>query len=214
MYHRSIASLLACFILALLVGGCASTKVKHVWTDPQIAPEPARKVMVLAVHDNPPVREMLEGQFMRQLQRRGVEVRAGSRHFTVDDLQHNEEAVAAKLREWEVDAAIVLRLVDSALALEQRATGPRYTTLDGFYLNWRDYYSTSYRPTGRNFVPHSGVSKYVAVETNFYDLVPTEKLVWSGLTQTKLTEDADNLLRAEEYIALVVGQLVQAGWLP
>ncbi len=171
------------FLLASF--GCASTKMVKNWVYPERGPLKFEKVMALVILQDKFARRAGEDEMVRQIKK--VEAIAG---YTVlpdrglEDESHLRKAVA----ESGVDGIIVMRPVydQNEVSYVPGSYPMAYNSFYGYY-GWA--YPLAYSPG------YYRSDRLVGVETNIYD-VETEKLVWSGLSQTTNPKDVKKTVTA------------------
>jgi hypothetical protein len=163
-------------ISLLLTYSCASTIVPTVWVD-ETYNNKIEKVLVVGVSKKPGVRRMFEDEFGHQLKKHGVD--AVSSHILVPFAEQlNKETIEPKIRDMEIDAVLITRLLDEKEVSEYRPKGA-YVVPKSYLYGYHDYYSDSFsRDTG-----YKVEGRVVTLETNLYE-THEEKLVWSSLSKT------------------------------
>lgn len=174
----------------LLLTGCAgSTKVLGSWSDPAHDYKAVKKVVVVGASKNDVMRKYYEESFVQELAKYKIAAVPSFQVLKVADPANvDQAAAAAQLRDAGATHVLVTRLVDQKTVQEYRppttyAVGmsPGYG-YPGWYGGWYPYWSTTY-------VSEPGrieTSTVVQMESNLYDLA-SEKLMWSGATQTQVT---------------------------
>jgi len=182
----------AALLVAFLAGCGGSTKLVRSWTTPDFKAGTVKKVFVLGVAQDQGLRREYEDNFVATLAKRGFGAGAGYSVFPDLEQIHKDRAGAA-IRMDGYSHVLVTRVVN----IEERETyvspstvsvGVGYGGYPGWYGGWYPYMSTGY-----GYVTSPGyvtVSKVVTLETNLYD-VQSEKLVWSGMTETWVDGSSD-----------------------
>ena len=185
---RSRATL-AILALTLLATSCGTTStLTQRWSDESYQGSPGQKMMVIAL--TPAERNMLiwEGAFSSALSKSGVDPVAGSKVFPFGQ-KIEEGALKEGIRESGANLVAVTRVL--AVDKEQEyVPGTSYYTPAPGYYGMYGYYHSSYA-----FVSSPGYiqeNTIVKLETNVYD-VGTEKLVWSGVSETLNPETAQDV---------------------
>lgn len=189
-------TLFAVLALALAASSCGtSSSLTQRWSDESYTGRPGQKMMVIAL--TPAERNMLiwEGAFSSALQKSGVTPIAGSR-FIPHGQKVEEAALKQTIRESGADLVAVTRLL--AVDKEQEyVPGTSYYTPAPGYYGMYGYYHSSYA-----FVRSPGYiqeNTIVKLETNVYD-VDTEKLVWSGVSETVNPETAQDVANSVAFM--------------
>jgi hypothetical protein len=185
-------------ILALAVAatscGTSSTLTQR-WSDESFQGQPGQKMMVIAL--TPAERNMLiwEGAFSGALTKAGVQPVPGSK-FIPFGKEVDEAALKQTIRESGVNLVAVTRVL--AVDKEQEyVPGTSYYTPAPGYYGMYGYYHSSYA-----FVSSPGYiqeNTIVKLETNVYD-VGTEKLVWSGVSETLNPETAQDVANSVAFM--------------
>jgi hypothetical protein len=197
-------------VVATLVSCAASSRLTSSWSDPSAAGRAHKKMVVVGVTPQAPIRRMYEDAFASQLKQRGIDA-IGS-YAVVGEGKLEKEAAEAKIRESGADAVIVTRLVDQETVQEYYP--PSYTTVaapSAYYGGWYGYYSLGY-----SYMSSPGYvaeNKVFRLETNLYD-VGESKLLWSGLTETTLAQGESAQGEIQPVIAAVIGDMEKKNVLP
>jgi len=160
-----------------------TTQLTSSWADPQLTNPGYKKVVVVGVTPRTSIRRMYEDGFVADLKSRGIEGIAS--YSIVGEGEIDKDAATATLKEAGVDAVIVTRLID--MQTVETYYPPTYSATMApapYYGGWYNYYSAGYSyMSSPGYIAEDQVYK---IETNLYDLA-TDKLAWSGLTQTTLS---------------------------
>jgi hypothetical protein len=197
----------AALLPLLLLAACApSTKLVNVWQDPAYNSGPFKKVMVLGLGADGAMSRTFEDIFAAELKRRGVDAIPG---YTAvpEGQQASREAIEKAARGAGADAFLVARLVKSE---KETQYSPGYSSAIpavGYYNNFYGYYNAAvtYAPAV------SYQYEVVTVETNLWD-VASNKLVWSGTTQTFAPGSVNQ--EAPGFAKLIIDALAERKLLP
>ena len=178
----------AALSLAMLTSCGPTTQLTSSWSDPAFANRGYKKVVVVGASPVTTVRRMFEDTFVAELKSRGVE--GISSYAVIGENQPIDRDVAsARLKEAGVDGVIVTRLIDKESV--ETYYPPTYSSVGApgaYYGGWYSYYSVGYTyQSSPGYVAEDHIYK---IETNLYD-VGTDKLIWSGLTETTLSSGYD-----------------------
>lgn len=158
--------------------GTSSSLVQR-WSDPSFEGQPGQKMIIIALAKNERNQKTWEGAFASVLRQVKVQPIAGS--VVLPATQSADEATLKQaVKETGADLAAVTRLI----SVDKETTyvpGSAYYTPAPAYYGFYGYYSSSYAMVSTP--GYYQEDKVYSVETNVYD-VRTEKLVWSGVTQT------------------------------
>jgi hypothetical protein len=174
MKRKIVMAMLGGLIAAL--GACASTtEFKSTWKDPQAQPLAlqGKKVAALVLTSNDSLRRSAETSLAQELGQRGLNAIPGYQLVPDEDIK-DKEAVLQKLREAQVEAAVVMRVVDrrQEVTYVPPAPGPYYGSFSGYY-GWSAVSDPGYMST----------DTIVSVETLLYS-VSENKLIWGGVSET------------------------------
>ena len=177
-----LAGLAALGLLAL--AGCtASTKLTSVWTEPGLQPNSLKKLMVIAVAQNPTIRRVFEDTFIAALKDQGVEAVAS--YSLVGDGPLDSARVVGAIRENGCDGVFISRVVDKQTVETYYPPTTTYAAPSPYYGNWYGYYSTGYSYT--TSPGYTVQNQVVNIETNLYRVADV-KLVWSALSESWLEQ--------------------------
>lgn len=176
-------------VIATLACG-ATTKLSTVWNTTATHP-PVRRLMVIGVSENPSGRRSFEDAFVAALQKEGVEA-AQSYLFLPSDGRLEESLVKKVVREREIEAVIVTRLLD--VEKEQQYVPPTTTYAPRVgYRGYYGYYGASY-----DVVTSPGywrTATTVKMETQIYDSV-TADLIWAAQSDTFDPSSTDDVIQS------------------
>ncbi len=193
-----ILSILAAVYLFLTVS-CASTSVKTVWKDQNYQGGKLKNVFIIGVAKNPTIRRLFEDTFVEQLKARGVDGFVSYRAIPSEG-KLDDATVKSKIKGMGVDAVLVTRLVD---ATKQKVYAQPTYSPRGYYggRGWYGYYSRTYAaPFPDNYYEYEVAS----LETNLYE-TKTEKMIWSGLTETYVEEKNEEVIKS--FIKVIIKSL-------
>ncbi|MGW8311928.1 MAG: hypothetical protein ACWGOL_01705 [Desulfuromonadales bacterium] len=169
-------------LMALGVAACATTKVESVWKD-KAQTGKLDKVFVLAVLKEPANRDAVEYGIANILN--ADTLRAIPTLDFFPNLDQIDKAKArAMIKEYGIDGALVIRLVDQRV---EKVFVPGTSYYDALYGNryaggWYNYYAYGYDAFWR---PGYTTADYIStVETAIYDIA-TDKIIWSTVTETR-----------------------------
>ena len=186
-----------CIVLAILFMSvsCATTHLMSVWKSESYK-GPVKKVAVIGVSRRPHIRTLFENEWVKDLKARGTDAVASDEILTMKELG-NPQVVLAKIKELGADAVLVTRLIDRS-SLPNYIPG-RMDQMPNYESGWSDYY-------GDAFATQSSATggEYAYLETNVYD-IRTEQIVWSGRSDTWLSEDDQKTITS--FIGVIVSRL-------
>lgn len=190
---------------------CSSTKIVHSWSAPGASKAAVKKVLVLGVSTNPPLRRIYEDTFCVELEKLGYKTVSGY-VWAPDAANLDREAITAKIRAENVTHVLVTRLVrakDVETYHAPTTVGVSYGYGPGYYGAWSSYYTVGY---GAVVEPgYTTVDTVVTLETNFYDASKEkEALVWSGESAT-WTDQAQTGSKVNSVVHALVYEMRQKG---
>jgi len=200
----------AALSLVALASCAGTTQLTSSWADPALANRGFKKVVVVGATPKSATRRMYEDAFVKDLQSRGI---TGVQSYTfASEGQIDKDAAVAKLKEMGVDGVIVTRLIDKETV--QTYYPPTYSSAAApasYYGGWYGYYSMGYSyQSSPGYVAEDHVFR---IETNLYDL-QSDKLAWSGLTETTLSSGSAPENEIKPFIDLIVYDMEKHKVLP
>jgi hypothetical protein len=203
---KQMRAALGGLVLTVGVLGCASsTKMLSSSTTPDFRPGTVKKVFVVGVAQNDSLRRLFEETFVNDLKRDKYDGEVSYMRFPDPEPKKiDKDAVSAALVKDGFTHVLVTRLVsvedrETYVPPTTMAVGVGYGGYGGYYGGWYPYMSMSY-----GYVTSPGyttVDRVVCLETNLYDL-GTQKLVWTGQTQTWVDKSAEESVRKVIYAVL------------
>jgi hypothetical protein len=186
------------FLLAVLLGGCASTSLVNQWKSADYTGGPIRKVMVVGVNAQPSVRRSFEDEFAAKLNAAGVEAIPS---YTVirEDGKVDQAVLESAVQKAGADGVLIARLVKREQ--ETQVTAGSYGPT-GVYGGYSSAWMGSYEmPTVHQY-------DVVTIETSLYS-TQQSKLVWSGTTETFAPTDVRK--ETARYADAIIGALRKQG---
>lgn len=182
MIRKKGISELIFFFCLLMMTSCSTTALDSVWKDPHYQGGKLEKVLVIGVAKQQTNRRLFEDLFVAQLKTYGTDALAS---YTIipSEEKLDKASVQSKIETLGVGAVLVTRLVDIK---KERDFVPTSGYPTSYYKN--DWYRGYTRSYGSIDVPgYYAQYEVVTLETNIYD-TQTEKLIWSGLSDTVLED--------------------------
>ena len=201
---RWIGSALALFVMAVLLSGCASTRMVNSWRDSRYTGPPLVKILVIGVTTQSGIRRTFEDVFAAQLGAHHVE---GIQSYTLipDDGEVPRERLAQAVQDAGADGVLVTRLVKVDRQTQYYPgsyVGPRFMGFYGFYsMAWSGFYDP----------PQIYSYDVVTSETSLFE-AKTNRLLWSGTSETFSPSDVKK--DTEEFASLIVKTLAEQGLVP
>jgi hypothetical protein len=180
-------------LAVLAVAGCGATThstMVHSWMDPAHGSAPIQRVLVIGLVKSATTRQIFETHMAGILQKNGVTAIPSYDLLqdpqTVGDEAAVRELVRAAVTKSGADAVTVTRLVAEETSQEW-VHESTYVAPMGYYGSFYPYYYGAYQVISTpGYVVEE---KTYVVETNLYD-VATEKLIWTGISETVNLESA------------------------
>jgi hypothetical protein len=203
-----VQSLYLC-ALATLLCSCAATSVKQTWKSPDCT-QPVGKVAVLTIENRGLLRQGFENRFVAQLTKAGASALVTYDLLSLPEIKADKRAAAERFLASGAEAILILRLMDvDSYYRESRAGNERYASVvTGFNtVGWYDYYSVAFMDMSSTY---GSLKQTVYLETSLYNL-KTEKRVWSGVTQTVVTENMDRVAEMDPLIEKILAAMRKDG---
>lgn len=199
-------------LLLLLIAGCQTTKITSSWRAPDMQAKEYKKILVLALINNPDrrLRESMEDHLTNDLRNIGYDVVTSHEEFGPGAFTGMTEAEAlGRMSQKGIDGVLTIVLLDKEKE-RYYVPGRVYYSPYFYYQNrfW-GYYSTMY---SRVYSPGYYVvdTKYFW-ETNFYEIGNGQKLLYSVQSQSFEPGSAASL--GHEYGQLIVNDMVKRNML-
>lgn len=192
---KRILVMVALLAIAVTAVSCGTTTtMTQRWSDPAYVGQPGQKMMVIALAKSERNQMVWESAFSQALTREKVTPLVGSKF-----LPPNNAADEATLKQVVKESGANLAAVTRLIAVDKETSyvpGSTYYTPAPAYYGMYGYYNSAYA-----MVHDPGYyqeNTIVKLETNVYD-VATEKLVWSGVTETLNPETAQEVANSVAY---------------
>ena len=185
--------------IVLAMGSCSTTTttLSHVIKSDAYRGGRITKVLVIGVSKQPDVRKLFEDEFVEELKRRGINAVAGYSVIPYDKIADREYLVS-NVRELGVDSVVVTRLLNTRTYQKYNQGQVSNIPLD--YGSENTYYG--YCAAGSS--AECTAEEAIYLKTNVYD-AKTEKLIWSGLSQTLVEGATPELIRS--FVPVIVKRL-------
>jgi len=190
-----IRTWMAALALGLATASCGtSTQLVQHWSDTSYQGQPGQKMMIIALTKAERNQYTWENAFSEALKKEKVQPLAGSQYLPKGSMA-DEATMKQDIKESGANLVAVTRLI-SVDKEQQYVPGSTYYTPAPGYYGMYGYYASSY---GVVHDPGYMVENtIVKLETNVYD-VGTEKLVWSGVSETLNPETAQDVANSVAY---------------
>jgi hypothetical protein len=181
----------------IILGACKGTHVSDVRKDPTYDPKTMHRVFVVAVVKAPRIQEMIEDEFVRQLEATGRQAIAShtivARGRTLD-----HDAWVNLINENHSDSVVLSRLTSSEVENEKDMGAKLNDTQMG------SGYSGAYTTYAAFYKPASYTRDETAyVETKVFDLVSGRE-VWSAKSKTEIVWGGDPEPQVKRFVELLV----------
>ena len=185
-------------LCALLLFSCSGTgtQITQKQVEDAYKGKPVSDILVIAITGNEHNRRVFEKKFVSQLKLVGIDAVSSEEAMPMPaDLELKKEDILKAVDQYENDAVIITHLIGKEEKdVFTRGGSPH----GGFYGFYRSRYSYAHDPG------YSSTSTTVRLETGLYD-VKTEKLIWSGKSDTWSNEAKDQIIN--DVIKAVITEL-------
>ncbi len=183
---KSAISLVVVVFVGVLFNGCASTKLTKTWVDKDFKGKTFSNILVIGVASEESNRRLFENRFVQQLKDVGVTAVSSADVIPIPaDQKLKKEMLTQTVDKFNNDAVLITHI---AGINKRKSYQPAVYTLGvGYYGGYGYYHATRIKP--------SSVRSHteLCLETALYD-VESEKLVWSGQSQTWETDSVRKLI--------------------
>ena len=196
----------------MMLSSCTSTSLLHVWKD-EFYNNSINRVLVIGVTQKEIIKRSFEDEFVSQFKARGVDAVAAFRVLPLNKKLEKDE-IRAKVKELNIDAVLVTRLVDRKTVetyvptrVERIYRGPYYR---GPYFgprhhhNLHGYYGRSYDIV--TIPGYTLVEKFIILESKLYN-AETEEIFWSVSSETSLQGPLNK--RIKSLVDMLVANLIE-----
>jgi len=196
--------------LAMLLGlsGCSSTQLVTRWNDADYRGQPLQKILVVAILKNDLQRRNVEEEFVKQLEKKGVQGIPGYRLVPDLKLVDDKQRLKRLITEAGADSILIARL--KGVDKEKTYVPPRteFVPAMGMGYGYYGYYHVSYQAV---YQPgYTRVDTVVSLETKLFASVD-ERLLWAGETRSFNPDSASSVAR--ELADVVVKDIANSGLL-
>jgi len=207
---RKMAVLATLLIAVQLLPGCATTKFKDTWKDPQMTRK-VKHVYLIGVTRNDKIRRIFESEMVRQLKAHGVNGIPSYPELAISGTI-DREALRDRLRSQGADAVLVARIAGkeqrtAAFSAGESGYGIGTAPINVYY---DEYYNSSVTIVGAGPAVENEF-QLVSIRANLFE-TESAKIVWSALTETSAGDD-NREQRLREYVEIVVKRLKDDGLL-
>jgi hypothetical protein len=196
---RKLTTRVSLLLLTLVLAGCQTTALQSAWFDPSFTGGPMHRIVIVAVGVSPANARLAEDVFTQRLRALGVD---GAPGWAVvpEAARGAPEPFAEAVRVSGAEGLLVIRVL--GVDTQTNVSTMMVTTtapMGGWGWGGTRVWATT-------TVPVTQVSQYNLwmVETSLYE-VGTERVVWSGVTQTLNPSDFQRDVRG--FADVIIGQL-------
>jgi len=161
----------------VLMSACAGTQLTHSWVDESRRGKPVSDILVIGVtyKEKEAVRRSFEDRFVAQLRAVGIEAVSSEDAISIPtDLKLEKDDILKAVNKYNSDAVIITHVVGKE---NKEAYTPAARSYGGYYGYYGLIYGNTHGPG------YTRTHTVVRLATNLYD-VKTEKLIWSGTSET------------------------------
>ncbi len=189
------------FLVLAVLPLFADSVIIHRWVLTGLPMPKMKKILVLAVLENYLIRQEFEDRMKVLLAKQNVE--GIESHMVLPPRNEMMEGeLRDRIKESALDGVLVIRPNSVRNETQQVITGGVWVPPPGYYSFWPYWHTAT-----MNFYPTSSYTQQnvvIRAEFNLYD-VKTEKLIWSGETDTIYSKDFEKL--GKQYAEMLVRQL-------
>lgn len=183
---NSVLSLILAVFVGVLFNGCASTKITETSVDKSFKGKTISNVLIIGVASDENNRRLFEKTFVQHLKAVGVTAISSADVIPIPaDQKIEKETILQVVNKFKNDAVLVTHIagIDKKTSYKPAV----YTTGVNYYGRYGYYYANRIMP--------SSVSSHMKLylETELFD-VASEKLMWSGKSQTWETESVKKVI--------------------
>ena len=200
-YKKCIMGAAIC-CLTILIESCSSSVLVDVWSDPSYHESPLKKLLVIAVRQDPVRRRLWEDAFVGALSSYGVYATASYNLFPNAVPDTNQ--VAGAVEEKGFDGILVSRLLNKETEthyVESNVT----TEVKTRYNPFKNMYFTYYQDVQHPGYVDSQIVHRSAIE--FWALKDNERLIWAATSNTQETNSVQDVRK--DIADLVMPELVR-----
>ncbi len=177
-----LSFLLATLILALLAGGCSSTKIRESWEAKDVDEPPAKRILLVAMIKDPVTRRYFEQHFVEEGRKKGIDIIPSTEYIPNATDQDEKQEIIDLVKKTGVDGVLLAQI--KGVDKEYKNVPSRLDWYpDAFSsMYFYDYYYTSYRAIYRP--GYIGSDNYFNMHFRYFS-ARSERMLWAGNTVTK-----------------------------
>ena len=207
---KSLTAMATLLVAVLLLSGCATTKFKDTWKNPQLTHK-VKRVYLIGITRNDKMRQLFETELVRQLAAYGVTGIPSYPDLVISG-DVDREALRARLRAQGTDAVLVARIAGREQRTAAYSAGESGFGIGTGPINvyYDEYYNSSVTIVGAGPAVENEF-QVISIRANLFD-TESAKVVWSALTETNAGDD-NREQRLREYVGILVTKLKDEGLL-
>lgn len=207
---KSLTAMATLLVAVLLLSGCATTKFKDTWKNPQLTHK-VKRVYLIGITRNDKMRQLFETELVRQLATYGVTGIPSYPDLVISG-DVNREALRARLRAQGTDAVLVARIAgkeqrSAAFSAGESGYGIGTAPLNVYY---DEYYNSSVTIVAAGPAVESQF-QLINISAKLFETESAE-VIWSALTESTVGDDNRNQ-RLKEFAEIFVKKLQEEGLL-
>jgi hypothetical protein len=206
---KSLTAMATLLVAVLLLSGCATTKFKDTWKNPQLTHK-VKRVYLIGITRYDKMRQLFETELVRQLAAYGVTGIPSYPDLVISG-DVDREALRARLRAQGTDAVLVARIAgrEQKAAMYSGAEAG-YTTGEPVTVYYDEYYNSSVTIVTTSPAVESQF-QVINISTKLFE-TESAKVIWSALTESTVGDDNRNQ-RLREFAEIFVKKLQEEGLL-
>lgn len=187
--HRKKAylSCLAVFFFCIVSCSMTKTTVTDIWQDDTYSGSKLKNILVIGAAERQVLRKAFEDEMVKGLKDQGNKI-TPSYHVLPFDKMLDEEAILAKVKELQIDAVLITRILSKAYG---DLSSPEESK------DWHNFYARSYGgyEAGSSSALYGPKTVRATLQTNLYE-TKDEKLIWSASQDVITKTEPEKALRS------------------
>jgi hypothetical protein len=207
---KSLTAMATLLVAVLLLSGCATTKVKDTWKNPQLTHK-VKRVYLIGITRNDKMRQLFETELVRQLAAYGVTGIPSYPDLVISG-DVDREALRARLRAQGTDAVLVARIAGREQRTAAYSAGESGFGIGTGPINvyYDEYYNSSVTIVAAGPAVESQF-QVINISTKLFETESAE-VIWAALTEFTVGDD-NRSQRLREYAEIFVKKLQEEGLL-
>lgn len=205
---KTILTIITLLFSALLLGGCATTKMESSWLKDDFSGPPLGHLVVLGLLDSSVQRHVYEDAMVEALQKTGIKAVASHQLLPAFEELQDREKIKLAVHKSGADGALVTTLLGVEQQQRHRPPSVRYVPYYGPRYGLYDYYGRGYRVIHE---PGYTVNHTVVKLESTLFAVSNEEMIWAGATRSFNPDSSQQVL--DDNCRLIIGAISKAGLL-